>query len=736
MKLSKPLARRSAAFVLALFAAGDILAQNAVDTSGARQNGYNQGQNDGRRDGRNAGQNDGAREGQANGYRDGFGQCEAQERQKAYDSGFADGVRRGEWDGDSQGRSKGDSDGRSEGHSEGRADGDRRADSDAYSAATPPGRARGRQQADASDAPQQGRSDGLVAGDEAARRDAVATDYPRGRKAYRDERFAEPILNKDAFSQLSPSPFEAKAPVSAAEALQARAARTLLALSARTVSGNCNYPTNEEVRACQDGYEDGYRGAYDSEYRYAYQGAYDGAYRGGSDRGCWDARSRNYSGDYNQGSADGYRQGYDRAYQVAYRRAYDSAYGPAFRNASDAAYNDAYQGYYNYHFENARVAAYRERYNELYEAAFDTAKAEKYAQVYPIYAEEEYQRGRADETADFQARPVRLLQAALLETIPNGIFEPGEVVRVRAQLRNFADAAVLGRDVKLQVRAADAQNTVVAIGEVLLARDLRNKSLTTVSDLFEVRFNESAAGKATKLVVTASYQGRGVGEITLDLTPQFMIDVKLAENPVFQEGLETFVRVQVRNRSTVATSEGLTLKLATSMPDKLELVSSEANAGILQAGASGVFEFRVIAHTGGNSLQVPLTFGAILGNGRRVGLLQTNDSFPVRNDFRIKPTSALDGLRKKGVTRITYRITNVGSADQFKGLQLKISVLGANAAKFQVVGPNPQYLPPLDKGQSTDFVVPLLAKEANTGGKVQLEIQEDGKTVVIHQAAF
>jgi len=724
------LVSRVHALLLSLFFLNSVFAQTQpADTGSARRDGRSQGESDGRRDGYSRGRSDGDREGQAQGYRDGFARCEAIERQRAYDSGYSDGSSRGNWEGDSEGRRRGDNDGQSQGRSDGQADGDHRADNDAEAAATPPGRQLGREQAEASDAREQGRADGIVAGDRAARAQALAYDYPLGHSDYKAERFREAIVNRDAFSQIAPAPlFEEEVRFGIARALQVPRLEAV-------AGARCNYPTSEENSACQDGYNDGYRSAYDSEYRHAYRSAYDGAFRSGADRGCYDAQSRSYSGDRDRGYNDGYRAAYDRAYQSAYRRAYDAIYPSAFRQASDETYRAVYRSYYDAHFEAARAAAYRARYDALYEAAYEAAKAEKYAEVYPGYAAQEYARGRADEAADFAARPVRLLESSLIETIPNGVYEPGEAIRFRVQLRNFADAGLLGRDVRVTVRAADAANTVVAQGEAVLARDLRNKSLTDVSDLLEVRFNESAAAKATHLLVAASYQGRAVGEIRLDVTPQFMVDVKLADEPVFQEGMETAVRLLVRNRSETPTNPGLGLRIA-SPSEKLEILTSEVNAGVLAPGASGVFEFRVIAHTGGNTLQVPITFGAILGGGRRVGLLETNKAYPVRNDFRVLPTSDLSTLRNKGVTRVSYKITNIGSTDQFKGLQLKVSVLGPNRDKFQVVGPNPQFLPPMDRGIATTFVVPLLAKEKNTGGKVQIEIQEDGKTVVVHQAAF
>ena len=43
---------------------------------------------------------------------------------------------------------------------------------------------------------------------------------------------------------------------------------------------------------------------------------------------------------------------------------------------------------------------------------------------------------------------------------------------------------------------------------------------------------------------------------------------------------------------------------------------------------------------------------------------------------------------------------------------------------------------PIAQGESESFVVPVLSNASNSGGTLQLEVQEDGRTVVVHQVQF
>jgi len=65
-----------------------------------------------------------------------------------------------------------------------------------------------------------------------------------------------------------------------------------------------------------------------------------------------------------------------------------------------------------------------------------------------------------------------------------------------------------------------------------------------------------------------------------------------------------------------------------------------------------------------------------------------------------------------------------------------LRVLGPNASNFKVKGKNPVYIDPIDPGKRAKFDFKLISKAANSGGVIELEATESGKTVVIHRIAF
>lgn len=741
-----------------------------VDTSAAKAAGLAEGQTAGAREGQDRGPVEGRAAGLAKGLEEGRDVCEKEERRKAYDEGyhegFREGERRGAWDGSARGRQDGEQRGRSEGDT----DGIRRADSDARTHAYPVGRERGYNEANQSDAPARGNADGIVAGDAQAREAAERTDYPRGRKAYSDERWAEAVAVEESFNQKNPPRVNAMldlskfAMLAAAPAPGDRDGRGGRPGDGRGGdgrggnngggnNGNVNvpgvtatpdnrynapsrtWPTPEENAAYRTAYNEGYKSGFQGAYAQGYSVAYQAAYRTGQDQGCNEARNRRYPEARRRGEEEGHRAGYDRAYRFTYDRVFREYYDANFREYSDAAYRRSYQGYYDNYFEQARSEAYRARYNELYNASYEPARAAKYAEMYPGYAQAAFNRGRTDEAAEFAARPVRILGAEATETIVNGVFEPGEALRVKVKMRNFGGN--ISRDkLKLQVQALDASSAVITEAEQVLAQNIKAKSITTVGEALEFRMNENAVNRARTFRVSVVYQGNVISTQDLAVTTKFMIDVNFAESPELKEGLESVLRVKVKNQSRAATDAAFAVKFS-SDPKVLEIQNPIVAVGVLNAGEERVIDYKVIARgRGGSSISAPVVFEAALGTGRRVGLMDREERIPLVNDYRIHTNGAASNLRTAGVTRVSYTITNVGSRMVMKGLQLKVSVTGDNSANFAVVGPNPQYLQPLLQGQNLTFVVPVLAKSSGMNGVLELEVQEDGRTVVIHRAEF
>lgn len=688
----------------------------------------------GEADGRIAGQNDGLRQGEregqsageSEGYRDGFSRCEREAQRREYDQGYQTGYSDGENRGISEGRNQGDRDGQIKGQNEGDADGTRRADGDAQSAAYGPGRDRGYREANSSDAQDVGRREGLSSADRDARSEAERTDYPRGREALRAERFAEPISREDGFSQRAP----------AARAEKVSMAYKMARLeqgSARTMGRR--FGTPEEQAA----YDQAYNWAYDREFREsrdrAYRHAYGEAARRSSDRGCREAMGRDYRQDYNRGLDEGRREGYRRAYDDSYQRYYQDAYNRSFASASQNAYNQHYQDFYNRYFESARSAAYNERYRELYQQAYRPAYDEKYRQVYPGFAEQAYQRGRVDEAQDFVNRPLRLESVSPTETISNGVFEPAEALRTRFVVRNFNQGRIDGQQIKINLVSLDSSAATVSQAASLLVKALEGKSRTTVSEALEFFMNESAVNKNNKFRFEIYVNGKLSDSKEFLVGTQFMADLSLVSAPDLKEGLPTMVTVRVKNQSKVSIDSGTVVRLASQLAT-LEVLDSEKTLSTLAVAEEQQLQFRVIYRGHGEVQNLPLTLEAKSREGRRIGAFSLSQNIPVTNDYRIDVISGVDGLKKEGVTRLEYRIINVGSRSLLNSLQLSFQVLGAQSQNFVVIGPNPQFLSPMIAGQSITFVVPVLVKSSGLSGTAELDVKEDGQSMMIHRREF
>ncbi|MCB0369201.1 MAG: hypothetical protein KDD45_07025, partial [Bdellovibrionales bacterium] len=499
---------------------------------------------------------------------------------------------------------------------------------------------------------------------------------------------------------------------------------------------NNTYSTPEEKQAYDkayaNGYDSGFSSTYDTSYERAYRTAFDQANR----RGCEEARRKNYNDVYQNAKREAYDRGYADAYQRNYNQYYRQAYDRAFQYASVKAYEDNYQNDYNRYFESARSEAYRQRYSEIYNSSYGLAHEKKYNEVYPIYARQEYNKGRKDEADDFAKRPVRLLEAEVTETIVNGVFEPGEALRVQLQLRNFANSALTGRDIKLQIKALDARSAVITEGEATLVKNLKAKSLTTVSEALEFRMNENVANQASQFRLSAFYQGRNIGEIVLNVKTKFALQLEMAERPQIKEGLVTTFKVRVRNQSSVPTDPSLKVEFRTD-DSIVDNVRSEDKVGTLMAGEEKIVSFPVVGRKDTNTVNMPLLFQASISNGRTIGLFDETQNVPVMNDYRINLTNTdLKSLNQTGITRLNYVIRNVNRRPVPKGLQVITRVNGKDGANFMVVGPNPQYIIPLITGQTTTFVVPMMAKVDGFHGQIELEVQEDGRAVVIHRVNF
>ena len=140
---------------------------------------------------------------------------------------------------------------------------------------------------------------------------------------------------------------------------------------------------------------------------------------------------------------------------------------------------------------------------------------------------------------DPAARPVRLLSAEVTETIVNGVMEPGEALRVRLKMRNFAASNLLGRDVQVTIQAQNTSGVVISEAQASLVKDLNPQSVTTVSDALEFRLNENTVGSAQTFRVSLSYQGRAVGSQIVTVNPRFLTELSFASRPEASASVST-----------------------------------------------------------------------------------------------------------------------------------------------------------------------------------------------------
>ncbi|MCM2276811.1 MAG: hypothetical protein NDJ89_01890 [Oligoflexia bacterium] len=707
------------------------------DTNDAWYDGQRDGLAAGRQEGRSRGSSEGRNRGISDGESRGLQECAIEYERREWQRGFDEGTREGTYEGDRAGRSQGQSEGYNRGLSEGRQAGLQRAEATAEREAGPPGAARGYDEANRSDAAARGQVDGRAAGEADARRDAINEDFPRGRQAVRDEMEQSPVLSRDEFSQLAPT---AADPVTATGSF-VRSRMKSMSLVSDSPGGmslfNRDYPTPEERAA----YQRGYRSGYDSGYSEAYQDTYDRAYREVYDssyqRGCQQARNGNYRDDYDRGYYEGRTQAYNEAFRRAYDFSYRAAYDPAFRSAEQDAYDQNYAEFYRRAFEDARTRAYAERTGELYRQAFDRAREARYAELRPGFGEQEFQRGRAEELRDFEERPLRLLDAQVVETNANGLMEPNEALRLQLSLRNFSKSTIDGKQVLLQLDALDENAVVVSSRQMPLAHDLRPQSITSVKDAFEFLMKDSAVGRTVAVRLKVLFRDRNAGEKDLTVRARYALEIQLTGAPEFRNSLETTLRLTLKNVSQAATEPVLKLSLSGGASDLLLPVTEQTVAG-LAAGESRVVEFPIATRT--SEAAVALSIQATVTNAsqRKLGIQPVTQSIPVICDYKIVGRGGTEDLRASGTAKLKFQVHNNEPAEVNRKLAVRLSFFkpDGSVANITVVGNNPLELIRINKGKALALTLPVRVNQANSGGVVQMELLTEGRVILIHRQNF
>lgn len=720
-----------------------------VDLEQPAQVGRRDGNAQGRREANDRGPFEGGRLGRVEGTRRGRERCEREDAERARAQGFDQGLMVGRSEGEARGRQLGEAQGRIDGANDGANDGRQRADRDATTASLEPATRLGEAQANDSDATQRGTTDGTALGQQQAEQRARDVDFPAGREEYRRERFAETPQSQDQFRQHD-DPSNAQTAMRSGYLRQSVAKnsmsdrKTFLEAPAREcqsafpdfryASATNPYTDPNQNRVYAQAFREGYSQGFRFDYSITCNRSFDFAFREGERFGCEQAHQQDYSVAFYRGQQEGRLQGADVGYQNTFEPTRLAFRNAIFPGASNQAYQENYQAYYASHFESARQAAYAARVGQLYEAAKEAARQHRFDEVYPGAAAREHSSGRTAELADFQARPVRLLDATVIESNPNSVYEPGELLRLRLHLRNFAGAQIAAGDVRIQIRAAD-NRTILSESDAALVRGLRTRSLTTVVNAMEFRFPESMVNGPTQIFVTAIVRGRESGQIQIDLTPKYFLRLQLAAQPSLREGMPMPIRIQVTNQASVPTDAQSTLTLLTRAA-LIEVAQPSLSVGIIQPGETRVFEFSAIARTTESQIHLPLAFVAAAG-GARLGALSLESDAPIVNEYRIRTTTNTSVLRTPGVRRVGYSIVNAGSGLIYSSLQLRLRFVGgADSNNFTVIGPNPQFSLPLDRGQALQFVFPVMARQGNGGGTLELEVFENGQTTVVHQLGF
>lgn len=446
--------------------------------------GYDQGRQAGRREGQERGRHDGGVDGEQDGYHTGYQQAVDAFYSRAQQEGYQQGSFEGGRVGSDQGTADGQRLGREEGLREGAVAGQRSADETALKEVEPAARAAGVKRAEAASPRSDGERDGKQDGLKRARDVAQKEDYVKGRESYRNKRFAEPVKQtlEQRQSRLSLN-------------LQPLLRQQPTALFGRRPRPGCdfrylNYPSdNEEFqKGYRRGYEEGFNSGYDNRYSWYY----DMEFKRALSWGATQALPGNLDSAREEGYQSGYRETYQTTYQTALAQAKEQAYSTHFQQAFSESYSKNYPEYRKNHAERIEKQAFENLYRPAYLSAFEPAGTASFNKNIEAERKKAYQRGVEDERADFEKRPVRVLEAWVTPTdVPN-------VSLLTVKLRNFDDQAVAGHRVHLfwnsetsrLYHAIPAQSEVVVTGvfktgsSELVDRDLEVTLRTEEKDIF------------------------------------------------------------------------------------------------------------------------------------------------------------------------------------------------------------------------------------------------------------
>lgn len=712
------------------------------DTSQARREGEEDGIADGRREAEERAYEEGRAYGRRLGYRNGYDLAERERRAEEYQNGFSRGTStgtdQGERDGEQKGNEEGDRQGLTDGDAQGQAD----ATAEATRTAVPPARAKGIREAEAetTKVTEQARNDAVRRADSDAQAEAERVDYKRGRDEYRAGRYAEPTKFLGTFSQRrggGSSERKSNRPtaLSVAYVVPQRPDIPDPDISARPDNRYRKPRRTYEFPVQNETYGKAYNGSYPDGWRRYFRDlfirGYRLAYLEGWDTGRYEARNNSYTADRDRGYEEGRREAYQKAYSSTFTSTRDRAYARAFENARATTYGRVYPGEYERIFEETRRAAYAGRVKEIYDAAYATTYSERYSQTYAEASREQFNRGRQDEAEVFRQHPVRVTAIRAVGVLEDGVIEPNETVRLTVRVRNFSKQIIRGSQIRLL-----AQGTGLALDEfdARPVADLGPESEAEFTDTFAIRFPEAAAGFNAALTVKANYNESESDAQAIEVPVRYVTVMKVDETAPLAEGIARTITVSVRNISSKPLSPDAVLRLSTNS-EQAEISERQASVAGLGPGESRNLNFTVTARTPDSKLALPVAVN-ISGDSRKLGSFVATPRFNVTNPYRIVGRLTGGGLRAAGTGRVEYTFRNDSATESYHGLQLRARVISDEPGAVEVLGPNTQYLTPLGKSRSASFVLPMVVRQANTGGVIELELLEDGVPVVIHRMNF
>ncbi|NDD92209.1 hypothetical protein EBZ37_09000, partial [bacterium] len=324
-----------------------------------------------------------------------------------------------------------------------------------------------------------------------------------------------------------------------------------------------------------------------------------------------------------------------------------------------------------------------------------------------------------------------------IEQFEDAIIEPGEKIGFWFFIRNYADQDMPSNELRFEVETS-GQGILPLRQSDVPSSLIPTRGAIRVKGAVPVVVSESALGKPVSATVRVFWRGTLLGSKTYSFQVRNRATIDWVERPILREGLETQVKFRIQNNSSQAISGPIRLELR-SDSRQIELVQSTADLPALAPGESREASFKIVGRTDRDLLEIPLALALSDGSRKRVAARDFSGSVPVVNDYRVKLTQGLEGLKNNGVARLAYAVRNVSSRLIFGALELQARVIdaqGREVSGVRWIGFNPQFLMPLERGQQVSFVIPVVLPQGLLSGMVELEVRENGVPVVIHQARF